>query len=215
MKIRSLLTVLTVVPITLLAISGIENNFIKIDKLISIEINDHKKVDELIQQKKKSAFFAGFIAVEGAQKILWDDIDNDGMSFISTIDQLEAKAKICGFIDKPTFDSIRNTKIPKMTKIEEYNRMRAQIEAQFETTPILLAAYKAGEDMEILLNEAYSKTPRYGTLLTYHEELQKNMLKSEINTKIPNLPPESEIDLHAWAEYYFKTFRTIQESQML
>lgn len=207
---------LPIIPITLIAFTSIENNFIKIDKLLSIEINKTNDTDENTENgKKKVAFFAGFVAVEGADEILWTDIDNDGKTFISTIDQLEAKAKICGFSDKAMFDNIRDTKIPKIDRFEDYSRMRTQLEAQLETTPTLLAAYKAGEDLQVLLKTAYSDNPGYGTLQTFHEDLQKNIKNAGINLNISDLPSDQEINIRKLQTEYFQLFRTIQESQKI
>lgn len=216
MKKRHLLPLLSIIPVTLVAFTPIENNFFKFDKLLSIEINTSSNQNENVENaKKKVAFFTGFIAVEGADKIKYTDISNDGRSFISTIDQLEAKAKICGFTDKLMFDNLRDTTIPKVDKFQDYVRMRTQLEAQLETTPILLSAYKTGVDLEVLLNAVYSEHPEYGTIERFHNDLQKNMKNANINLSISDLPSDSEINIKKLQIEYFELFRTIQESQKI
>lgn len=194
----------------------IENNFFKIDKLLSIEINKPTNQDENVQNaKKKTAFLAGFIAVEGSDQIIDTDIYNDGRSFLSTIDQLEAKAKVCGFTDKLMFDHLRDMTIPKVEKFQDYVRMRTQLEAQLETTPMLLSAYKTGIDLEVLLKTVNSDNPAYGTIQRFHNDLQKNMQNANINLSLSDLPSDSEINIQNLRMEYFELFRTIQESQKI
>ncbi|KFN39074.1 MAG: hypothetical protein JU82_08540 [Sulfuricurvum sp. MLSB] len=210
------LSLLSIISITLIAFTPIENNFFKIDKLLSIEINKPTNQDENVENaKKKTAFLAGFIAVEGSDQIIDTNIYNDGRSFLSTIDQLEAKAKVCGFTDKLMFDHLRDMTIPKVDKFQDYVRMRTQLEAHLETTPILLSAYKTGVDLEVLLKTVYSNNPAYGTIQKFHNDLQKDMKNANINLSLSDLSSDSEINIQNLQMEYFELFRTIQKSQKI